>query len=178
MTARDRRRATQARPDAPAGPRSAGDAQPASDQPSPREPAYDSAPTQPMQIAAERLERMEERLVPHVERVMAGQVVVTRRVVEEPERVSVTLAHDQLELERNRVDRPLEPGEEPIVTRGEETLLLVVEERLEVRRVPYVVEEIRLRRQVVREEREITDTVRKERFDIRLEGDVRLDEAE
>ncbi|HEX2221906.1 MAG TPA: YsnF/AvaK domain-containing protein [Candidatus Limnocylindria bacterium] len=137
---------------------------------------HDEASTQPVDVPAQRLERAEERLVPRVHRADVGEVVVTKHVVEEPETVTVTLAHDKLALQRTGVNRPLEPGEQPITNRGEETLLLVVEERLEVRKVPYVVEEIRLRRQVVREERQVTDTVRKERFDIDPRGAVELRE--
>ncbi|HEX2222329.1 MAG TPA: DUF2382 domain-containing protein [Candidatus Limnocylindria bacterium] len=130
-----------------------------------------------VEMPVERLERTEERLAPRVRRADVGQVVVTKEVVEEPETVNVTLARDRVELERRRVERPLEAGEQPIVNRGEETVVLVIEERLEVRRVPFVVEEIHLRRQVVSEERAVTETVRKERFDVRVEGDVEIDEA-
>ena len=127
-------------------------------------------------VEAHTLERAEEHLVPHVEQVQAGRVVITKRVVEEPETVRVSLAHDELEVERRTVNRPLAPGEQPVSEQGDETVVLVVEERLEPRLVPYVVEEIRVRRRVVTEEREISDTVRKERLDVRVEGDVQLNQ--
>jgi uncharacterized protein (TIGR02271 family) len=121
-----------------------------------------------------KLERVEERLVPRVERAEAGQVVVTKHVVEEPQTVSVPLSHDEVEVERLALDRPLAPTEEPITTRGNETVVLVIEERLEVRHVPYVVEEIHLRRRTVRADREITEAVRKERVDVEMQGDIDL----
>jgi uncharacterized protein (TIGR02271 family) len=120
------------------------------------------------------LQRVEERLVPRVERAEAGQVVVTKHVVEEPQTVSVPLSHDEVEVERLALDRPLAPTEEPITTRGDETVVLVIEERLEVRRVPYVVEEIHLRRRTVRADREITEAVRKERVEVKTQGDIDL----
>jgi uncharacterized protein (TIGR02271 family) len=112
--------------------------------------------------------------VPRTRRERAGGVRVQRHVVEEPETIEVTLRHDELELERRRADRPLEPGEQPVVERGDTTVVLVIEERLEVRKVPWVVEEIHLRRRLVSERRRISDTVRKERFDIEPQGDVDL----
>ncbi len=124
------------------------------------------------------LERAEERLVPHVEQVPAGRVVVAKRVVSEPETITVALRHDELDVERVAVNRPLERGEQPVTERGDETVVLVIEERLEPRLVPYVVEEVHLRRRLVTEEREITDTVRKERLDVRVEGEVQLNQRD
>jgi uncharacterized protein (TIGR02271 family) len=126
----------------------------------------------------ERLERVEEQLVPEVVRREAGAVGIRRRVVEEPEELEVTLRHDELDLERRPADRPLEPGEAPVVERGDTTVVLVVEERLEVRKVPWVVEEIHLRRRLVDEQLRVTDTVRKERIDIEPKGDVHLNTAD
>jgi uncharacterized protein (TIGR02271 family) len=96
--------------------------------------------------------------------------------VEEPEAIEVRLQHDELDLDRRRADRPLAPGEEPVTVRGEETVVLVIEERLQARKIPWVVEEIHLRRRLTSETRRIEDTVRKERFEIRTEGDVDLDQ--
>lgn len=121
-------------------------------------------------------ERVEERLVADVERAQAGRVVVTRRVVEEPETIRVNLSHDELDVERRPANRPLAAGEQPVTERGDETIVLVVEERLEPRLVPYVVEEIHVRRRLVTEERELSDTVRKERLDVQVEGEVRLNQ--
>jgi uncharacterized protein (TIGR02271 family) len=122
----------------------------------------------------ERVQRHEERLVPRVTREQAGAVHLRRSVVEEPEEVEVTLRHDELDLERRSADRPLEAGEQPVTERGDTTVVLVVEERLEVRKVPWVVEEIHLRRRLVSEQRRVSDTVRKERFEIETQGDVEL----
>lgn len=120
----------------------------------------------------ERLERVEERLVAEAHPVEAGRLRIEKRVVDEREEIDVPLRHDELDLERRSADRPLEDGEEAISERGDRTVLLVVEERLEVRKVPYVVEEIHLRRRQVTEPTRVSDTVRKERFDIQTEGEV------
>jgi uncharacterized protein (TIGR02271 family) len=69
----------------------------------------------------------------------------------------------------------LAADEQPVTERGDTTVVLVIEERLEVRKVPWVVEEIHLRRRLVTEQIQVEDTVRKERFEINTEGDVDLD---
>jgi uncharacterized protein (TIGR02271 family) len=122
------------------------------------------------------LERVEERLVADIHAEQAGSVRIDKHVVEEPQAIEVTLRHDELDLERRKADRPLAAGEQPVTVRGEETVVLVVEERLEVRKVPWVVEEIHLRRRLTSETRHIEDTVRKERFEVRTEGDVNLEQ--
>jgi uncharacterized protein (TIGR02271 family) len=123
----------------------------------------------------ERLQRVEERLVPKVSQRQAGAVHLEKRVVEERESMEVTVRHDELDLERRRADRPLAADEQPVTERGDTTVVLVIEERLEVRKVPWVVEEIHLRRRLVAEQIQVEDTVRKERFEISTEGDVDLD---
>ena len=124
------------------------------------------------------LELKEERIVPRVSTREAGGVRINRRVVEEQEQVEVTLRHDELELERRPADRALAPDEQPVTERGDTTVVLVVEERLVVQKVPWVVEEIHLRRGLVSEKKTIADTVRKERIDIETKGDVALDKRQ
>lgn len=138
--------------------------------------AADDTPTRELERKAARLERAEERLVPTVEQVEAGQLVIRRRTTTEPETVDVSLSHDELDVERINVERPLGDGELPVREVGDETVVLVVEERLEVRKVPWVVEEIHIRRRLVTETQAISDEVRKERVDIETTGDVVLDE--
>ena len=133
-------------------------------------------PMQPLDPDTAKLERVEERVVADVSPVQAGSVQIDKRVVEELDTIEVALRHDELDLERHRVNRPLEPDEQPIREIGDTAVLLVVEERLEVRRVPYVVEEIHLRRRLVTERQQVSDTVRKERWDIRPEGGVDVEQ--
>ena len=132
--------------------------------------ALDETRVQPV----ERIERVEERLVPEVHAVQAGTVRVERRTEEVPETVAVDARHDVLHLERRSVDRPLEPDELPVTDRGDSTVVLVIEERLEIRKVPWVVEEVHLRREVITEPVTVSDTVRRQRIEIQPEGDVQL----
>jgi uncharacterized protein (TIGR02271 family) len=123
-----------------------------------------------------RIQRREEQVVADVVRDRAGTVRLRRNVVEEPRELDVTLRHDEVDVERRPADRPLADGERPVTEQGDTTVVLVVEERLEVRTVPWVVEEIRVHRRVASEQRHVTGTVRKERFEIGAEGDVEINE--
>jgi uncharacterized protein (TIGR02271 family) len=125
-----------------------------------------------------RIARVEERLTADVEQVEAGSVRIRRRTVEEPETVQVELRHDELHLERIRVDRPLEAGESPVTDRGDTMVVLVIEERLEVRRVPWVVEEVHVQRALVTDRQSVTDTVRRQHIEIEPQGDVELTKAD
>lgn len=130
----------------------------------------------PMRPAGERpaahLDRVEEQLVPYVTRREAGRVVLHKRTETVEETHEVVLRHDELDLERRAADRPLAPGENPITTKAEETVLLVIEERLETRKVPWVVEEIHLRRRLVTQPTAVSGEVRKQRVDVETIGDV------
>jgi uncharacterized protein (TIGR02271 family) len=121
---------------------------------------------------AARLERAEEQLVPEVTRREAGQVVLHKRTETVRETSEVLLHHDELDLERRSADRPLAPGEQPVASLGEETVVLVIEERLETRKVPWVVEEIHVHRRLVTEPATISDEVRKERIDVETTVDL------
>jgi uncharacterized protein (TIGR02271 family) len=136
----------------------------------------EDAPTQELRRPSGHVERAEERLVPEVERAEAGRLVVRRRTAREPETVELQLTHDELDIERVKADRRLGDGEPPVREVGDEVVVLVIEERLEVRKVPWVVEELHVRRRLVTEAKTITDEVRKEHLEVDATGDVVLEE--
>lgn len=121
-----------------------------------------------------RIERSEERLVARTAPVLKGRVRVERRVSEVPASIEVDVSRHEVSLERHPADRLLAPGESTVANRDGTTVVLVTEERLEVRKVPWVVEEIHLSRREVTERRSVTDMVRHETFDIQTDGDVHI----
>jgi uncharacterized protein (TIGR02271 family) len=127
-----------------------------------------------MADAPDRIERAEERLVARRGVKLAGRVRVDRRVSEEPHSVDVDVTRDQVSIDRRAVDRPLAATDRPVMSRDGTTVLLVTEERLEVRKVPWVVEEIHVTRREVTEPQRVSGTVRHQGFDIATEGDVNL----
>lgn len=122
----------------------------------------------------QHIERREERLVPRVERERRGTVHISKNVEERPQTLDIDVEHDELYLARRAVERPLGPDEQLVQQRNGETVVLVTEERVEVRKVPWVVEELRIGRDVVTEQEHVRSTVRREAFDIETDGDVDL----
>ena len=118
------------------------------------------------------IERVEERLVADVETVESGHVRMTKRVVEEPAELDVELRHSEVDLERRPADRRLEATERSVSEHGDETVILVIEERLETRKVPWVVEEIHIRRRMATDTTRVEDTVRREQWEMSTDGDV------
>lgn len=140
----------------------------------PTDAARDETPLEDSTRAAgaDALERVEERLVADVETVESGRVRMTKHVVDEPTELDIELRHSEIDLERRPANRALQADERLVTDEGDETVILVVEERLETRKVPWVVEEIHLRRRIVTDTTRVEDTVRKERWEMSTEGDV------
>ena len=130
-----------------------------------------------MTDAPERLERREERLTADRIPEHQGNVRFQRRETEVPVEVDVDVRRDEVAFERRAADRPLGADEEILSTDDGTPVLLVTEERLEVRKVPWVVEEIHIARRQVTEQQRVTDTVRRETLDIGTDGDVELNSA-
>ncbi len=69
---------------------------------------------------------------------------------------------EEVDVRRRPADR-IAGDDEASYTEGDAIIVPVIEERLEVRKVRYVVEEIEIRRQVRQEVQTIDETVRRER---------------
>jgi len=121
-----------------------------------------------------RIARHEEQLHTETSVRDAGRVRVRKETAEQEERRQVPVVHEELHVERRRVDRPL-GDDRPVSSEGDRTVVLVLEERLEVRKVPWVVEEIEITKVRREEVQEVSATLRKERLRIDLEGDLELE---
>ncbi len=95
----------------------------------------------------------------------AGEVDVTKRVVEEQVNVPVELSREHVNVQRHAVDRPLQPGETTI---GENDVIRVpvMEEVANVTKTAHVVEEIEIAKTRETQQQNIGDTVRKEVVDV------------
>lgn len=111
------------------------------------------------------VQRLEERLTAEKRWVEAGRVQVQKSVVEEPQTVTVDVAHEEYEVQRVAVDRPWQPGDDSPRTEGDTIVVPILSEELVVTRRKVVGEELRLTRRVLTEQQQITDTVRKEVVD-------------
>jgi uncharacterized protein (TIGR02271 family) len=117
--------------------------------------------------AGTRLVRYEEELdVTKVAR-QAGEVRVTKDVVEEPRTVEVPARHEEVRVDRRPVSGEATPGEIGQEAFRDETIRVpVMEEDVEVSKVVRPVEEIEVSTTPVEETRRVEETVRREEFDI------------
>ena len=120
---------------------------------------------------AERLvlheERLEARTVPDV----VGHVRISKDVVEEDKTLDVDVTSMEVATTRRPVDRAATDGTQPY-QEGDTLVIPVIEERIQMRKVPWVVEEILVRRTPRRETRSVSATVRREVARIETVGDV------
>jgi uncharacterized protein (TIGR02271 family) len=115
----------------------------------------------------------EERLQANKERTQAGEVRIGKEVVEEQQTINVPVTREEVYIERRPGDR--QPDDHNIGESAGETLRVPIsEERVTVEKVPVTTEEIRVGKREVTEQRQVTDTVRREEARIEKDGDIRL----
>jgi uncharacterized protein (TIGR02271 family) len=113
---------------------------------------------------------VEERVSVAKRQVEAGRTRVRVSVEEREERVPVTLAHDEVDIERVAKNLPL--AELPSVRlEGNVTIIPVVEEVVVVEKRLMLVEEIHIRRRSATATEEIPVTLRAERASVERTGD-------
>jgi uncharacterized protein (TIGR02271 family) len=116
----------------------------------------------------------EEELDVHKHSVQTGEVLLHKDVIEETQSVDVPVTHEEVVVERRAISAT--PSDEPI---GEdETIRIPVsEERVDVDKRTLVTGEVALHKRAVQETEQVTDTVRKERARVEVEGDPDVIEA-
>jgi uncharacterized protein (TIGR02271 family) len=136
--------------------------------------------TRPIPRVEERPEHF-ERKIPLVEEQLsvkkqarkAGELIITREVTEQVQTVPVDLDHEEVEVQRVAVNRPLPRGRRPVPRREGDTLIVpIVEEEIVVTKRLVVREELRITKRRVARHEEVSDTVRKEELHVETLGDV------
>lgn len=130
-----------------------------------------------------RMIRFEEDLEAQAVARQAGEVTVRKDVVEETQTIEVPVRHEEVRVERRPVTDATaaidEAGATAFRETAEEIRVPVMEEEVEVRKVARPVEEVVVSKDTREETRQVSDTVRKERFDIEdasERGDVQVEE--
>lgn len=119
---------------------------------------------------------IEERLKVGKREAQVGEVVARKRVEEVPVEENVTLRKERVEIERHPVNKPLTEGK---FGEGEnEIRMTLMAEEAVVEKVPYVKEEIILRKKVETENKVIHDKVREEELEFSGTEPERLEERE
>ncbi|RYI26480.1 YsnF/AvaK domain-containing protein [Bacillus infantis] len=112
----------------------------------------------------QRLRLREERLQVDKERVQTGEVHVEKDVVEEERSVDVNVSHDEVYVERRKVDGQAVDGDAgPIVDDNDDIRIPITEERLEVTKKPVVTEELVVGKRKVEDTETVRDTVKLEK---------------
>ena len=127
-------------------------------------------------LEAEREERLrlhEEKLDIDKERYQAGEVNVTKHVVEDTQTVEVPVTREEVYIERRAVTE--ETAADELFDDGEDIHIPVMEERVEVTKRPVVNEEIIVGKREVHDTETVSERVRREDADIDRTDDV-LDE--
>lgn len=115
------------------------------------------------------LERSEERLTVDKHTEQAGNVRVGKRVVAEEQSVDVPVRREEVTINRRTVDRPA--TDETMTDASVD--VPVYEERVRTGKEARVVEELELGKTARTDTERVTDTVRREEFDIDGDVDVR-----
>ena len=125
-----------------------------------------------------RLALHEEELRAQTRREQAGEVSVSKRVVEERQQLDVPVTHDEVDIKRVRVDREVASGDAAFTEDRDTIRVPVTAETVEVSKTPRVVEEIEISKRPVTERQRVSDTVRREEAEIDKDGDVVVGEAD
>jgi len=97
-------------------------------------------------------------------------VEIEKRIVEEEHNVDIPVMRDRVQIRRIVVDRPADGTERPY-WQGDEYRIPVVSERIEIRRVLRVVEELIVTREQIHDVEHIRETVRREAVTVREQRD-------
>ncbi len=130
-------------------------------------------PAEPVEAEGTRIPRYEERLAAEKTAREAGEVRISKGVVEEEQTLEVPVEQERVRIRRRAVDRA---GADTSEAFREGTIAVPVrEEDVEVTKGVRVAEELEVEKRAVQETETVTDTVRTERIDVEEVGDVRVE---
>jgi len=124
----------------------------------------------------ERLRLHEEKLNVDKERYQAGEVNVSKHVVEDTQTVEVPVTREEVYIERRAVTD--ESATDEVFDDGENIHIPVMDERVEVTKRPVVNEEIIVGKREVHDTETVSESVRREEADIERTNDVLNEQVE
>ncbi len=128
---------------------------------------------EPVETEGTRVQRYEEELVGEKTAREAGEVRISKDVVEEEQTLEVPVAREAVRIKRRVVDRS--PADTSEAFQQGEISVPVREEDVEITKGVRVAEELEIEKRAVEETQTVTDTVRKERINVEEAGDVRVE---
>lgn len=112
----------------------------------------------------EYLIRSEEHLQVGTETVATGRVWLQKFVVTREQTITVSVSHEEVRVVREPIAQGVVP--EPVPAGDRATEVILTEERIVVTKQVVPVERVRLETQTITEQREVTQTVRKEQIEV------------
>jgi len=120
-----------------------------------------------------RVQLREEQLTANKQQTEAGQVEVRKVVHEKEQQIPVNLAHEEVVINRQAVDRPIAEGE--IGDMKDEVIRVpVYQEEAQLQKQARVREEVTIDKEVVQEQQTLSGTTRHEHVDVQPSGDVNV----
>jgi uncharacterized protein (TIGR02271 family) len=110
----------------------------------PQEPWKDEADTASFPKDANTIPVLEEQLVVNKERVLTGLVKVSKHVSQEQVALDLTSTQEHVTVERKPVNQYVDTAPEPVVQKGNVTIISVVKEVLVVEKKLMLVEEVHI----------------------------------
>ena len=121
--------------------------------------------------------RSEERLKVGTRTVQTGRARLRKYIVTEQQHLTVPVTHEEVHVEREPItEADLGDSERGVELSEEQAEIVLHEERIVIEKETVPVERVRLEKDVVTEDREVTEDVRSERIEV--EGDVADDVTE
>jgi len=118
----------------------------------------------------ERIRVHEEELQAQKVAQEAGAVRVSKDVVEEQRELDVPVMREEVQVTRHAVTGDSAADGTAFQETSDTIRVPIIEERVEVRKVPHVVEEIEISKRAVQETEHVADTVRREEVHVDEEG--------
>ena len=118
-----------------------------------------------------KLQLRQEELDVNKSRIQAGEVTLSKEVVEEQKSVDVPVTHEEVVIERRTINN--EQSDTPISS-GETIRIPVSKEQVDVGKHTVVTGEVLARKHEVEETRHIEETLKKEEARINTEGDTNV----
>ncbi|GAC1648843.1 MAG: hypothetical protein NVS9B15_07820 [Acidobacteriaceae bacterium] len=117
----------------------------------------------------DRIQLLSERLQVNKQRDQSGEARLRKEVITEQQNITVPVEREELVIERNPVNEGQVAAGSQIGT-DREIRIPLSEERVNVNKQPVVREEVTIGKKTVQEERNVSDSVRRE--ELRVENDV------
>jgi len=119
----------------------------------------------------------EEQLQAQKQPVQTGEVRIGKKVVTEEKSINVPVTREEVFVEQvNVAPRPADQAISDV--EGDTIRVPVVEEQVQVTKQPVVTGEVQVSKRQVQENRQVSDTVRREEATIEREGDVNIQGAD